>query len=97
MPKLVALGIRNTEEFMAGAVRLALEEGKKIGAVAPRPGSDAICSANWIQYARADRKKGNTRAATSESRMNFNFNPPPDVTTLDNLWTSSATPSLARR
>ena len=49
-----------TEEFMAGAVRLVLEEGKTIGAVARELDLTASSLANWVQHARADRTSGKT-------------------------------------
>jgi transposase len=58
-------GRRFTEEFMAGAVRLVLQEGMTIGAVA-RPGSDASSLANWVRHAQADRTKGRTGLRTAE-------------------------------
>jgi transposase len=49
-----------TEEFMAGAVRLVLDEGKTIGAVARELDLTPSSLANWVRYARADRTHGKT-------------------------------------
>jgi transposase len=55
-----------TEEFMAGAVRLVLDEGKTIGAVARELDLTASSLANWVKYARADRTRGKTGLTTAE-------------------------------
>jgi len=55
-----------TEEFMAGAVRLVLEEGKTIGAVARELDLTASSLANWVKHARADRTSGKTGLTTAE-------------------------------
>src|SRR3990167_3227068 len=55
-----------TEEFMAGAVRLVLDEGKTIGAVARELDLTPSSLANWVRYARADRTKGKTGLTTEE-------------------------------
>ena len=55
-----------TEEFRAGAVRLVLDEGKTIGAVARELDLTASSLANWVKYARADRTSGKTGLTTAE-------------------------------
>ena len=47
-----------TEEFKAGAVRLVLEEGKSVGAVARELDLTASSLSLWVQHARAERTKG---------------------------------------
>jgi transposase len=56
-----------SEEFMAGAVRLVLDEGKTIGAVARELDLTPSSLANWVRHAQADRTKGRT-GLTSEER-----------------------------
>lgn len=53
---------RFSDEFMAGAVRLVLDEGKTIGAVARELDLTPSSLANWVRYARADRTRGQDRA-----------------------------------
>lgn len=55
-----------SEEFKAGAVRLVLDEGRSIGAVAREMDLTASSLASWVQQARADRTKGRTRLTTEE-------------------------------
>ena len=50
----------------AGAVRLVLDEGKTVGAVGPRSGSDRVGAAPVGPHARADRTKGKTGLTTAE-------------------------------
>ena len=57
---------RFTEEFKQQAVRLVLEEGKSIGAVARELDLVASALGQWVQYARADRTKGRTGLTTAE-------------------------------
>src|SRR5947208_6697896 len=47
-----------TDEFMAGAVRLVLDEGKTIGAVARELDLTASALAHWVKHARAERTQG---------------------------------------
>ena len=47
-----------TEEFKAGAVRLVLDEGKTVGAVARELDLTASALSLWVRQARADRTKG---------------------------------------
>src|SRR5438309_4960417 len=56
-----------SEEFRAGAVRLVLDEGKTIGAVARELDLTPSSLANWVRHAQADRTKGRT-GLTSEER-----------------------------
>src|SRR5712691_4898840 len=55
-----------TEEFMAGAVRLVLDEGKRVGAVARELDLTPSSLANWVRHAQADRTKGRTGLTTAE-------------------------------
>ena len=55
-----------TEEFMAGAVRLVLDEGKTIGAVARELDLTPSSLRNWVRHAQADRTKGRTGLTTEE-------------------------------
>jgi transposase len=49
---------RFTEEFKAGAVRLVLEEGKTVGAIARELDLTASALAGWVRQAHAERTKG---------------------------------------
>ena len=55
-----------TEEFRTGAVRLVIDEGKTVGAVARELGLTPSALATWVQQARADRTKGKTGLTTEE-------------------------------
>ena len=55
-----------TDEFMAGAVRLVLDEGKTIGAVARDLDLTPSSLANWVRHAQADRTQGKTGLTTEE-------------------------------
>ena len=55
-----------SDEFMAGAVRLVLDEGKTVGAVARELDLTPSSLGNWVKQARADRTKGNTGLTTEE-------------------------------
>jgi len=46
------------DEFMAGAVRLVLDEGKTVGAVARELDLTPSSLGNWVRHARAERTKG---------------------------------------
>ena len=48
------------------AVRLVLDEGKTIGAVARELDLTPSSLANWVRHARADRTKGRTGLTTEE-------------------------------
>mgnify|MGYP003577777854 CR=1 FL=1 len=47
-----------SEEFKEGAVRLVLDEGKTIGAVARELDLTASALAGWVKLARAERTRG---------------------------------------
>ena len=47
---------------MVGAVRLVLDEGKTIGAVARELDLTPSALGNWVRQARADRSQGKTKA-----------------------------------
>ena len=55
-----------TEEFMAGAVRLVLDDGKTVGAVARELDLTPSSLANWVRQAHADRTRGRTGLTTAE-------------------------------
>ena len=55
-----------TEEFVVGAVRLVLDEGKTVGAVARELDLTPSSLANWVRHARADRSQGKTGLTTEE-------------------------------
>ncbi len=55
-----------SDEFKAGAIRLVLDEGRSIGAVARELDLTASALASWVQQARADRTKGRTGLTTEE-------------------------------
>ena len=54
------------EEFQSQAVRLVLEEGKSVGAVARDLDLTASSLRNWVRRARADRTHGKTGLTTAE-------------------------------
>jgi transposase len=47
-----------SDEFKEGAVRLVLDEGKTVGAVARELDLTASALSQWVQHARAERTKG---------------------------------------
>ena len=47
-----------SDEFKEGAVRLVLDEGKTVGAVARELDLTASALGGWVRQARADRTKG---------------------------------------
>ena len=49
---------RFTEEFKSGAVRLVLDEGKSVGAVARELDLTASALGLWVRQARAEQTKG---------------------------------------
>ena len=55
-----------TEEYKTGAVRLVLDEGKTVAAVARDLGLTESSLRNWVEHARADRTKGKTGLTTAE-------------------------------
>jgi transposase len=57
---------RFSEEFKAGAVRLVLDEGKTVGAVARELDLTASALSQWVRHAQADRTQGKTGLTTAE-------------------------------
>ena len=55
-----------TDEFKAGAVRLVLEEGKRVAEVARDLGLTPSTLRVWVVQARADRTGGKTGLTTDE-------------------------------
>ena len=55
-----------TDEFKVGAVRLVLDEGKTIAAVARDLDIHSSVVGSWVERARADRSKGKTGLTTAE-------------------------------
>ncbi|HEX7930627.1 MAG TPA: IS3 family transposase [Sphingomicrobium sp.] len=55
-----------TDEFRAGAVRLVLDEGKTMGAVARELDLTPSALSVWVRQAQADRTKGRTGLTTEE-------------------------------
>ena len=55
-----------TEEFRTGAVRLVIDEGKTVGAVARELDLTPSALATWVRQARADRSQGKTGLTTAE-------------------------------
>ena len=55
-----------TDDFMASAVRLVLDEGKAVGAVARDLDLTPSSLGNWVRHARADRTHGKTGLTTEE-------------------------------
>ena len=55
-----------TDEFKASAVRLVLDEGKTVGAVARDLDLTETALREWVKRARADRTHGRTGLTTSE-------------------------------
>ncbi len=55
-----------TEEFRAGAVRLVVDEGKTVGAVARELDLTPSSLATWVSHARADRSQGKTGLTSAE-------------------------------
>lgn len=47
-----------TEEFKAGAIRLVLDEGRTVGAVARELDLTASALRQWVEHARAEQTKG---------------------------------------
>ena len=70
MSKMEAKGRRAkrqfTDEFKAGAVRLVLEEGKRVAEVARDLGLTPSTLRVWVERARADRTSGKTGLTTDE-------------------------------
>ncbi len=55
-----------SDEFIVGAVRLVLDEGKTVGAVARELDLTPSALAGWVRQARADRTQGKTGLTTEE-------------------------------
>jgi transposase len=55
-----------TDEFKAGAVRLVLDEGKKVVEVARDLDLTVSALRTWVERARADRTNGKTGLTTAE-------------------------------
>jgi transposase len=55
-----------TEDYKTGAIRLVLDEGKTVAAVARDLGLTESSLRNWVEHARADRTKGRTGLTTAE-------------------------------
>src|SRR4051795_883938 len=55
-----------TDEFKASAVRLVLDEGKTVGAVARDLDLTETALREWVKRARADRTHGRTGLTTAE-------------------------------
>ena len=55
-----------TQEFRTGAVRLVVDEGKTVGAVARELDLTPSSLAAWVHHARADRSHGKTGLTTAE-------------------------------
>jgi transposase len=55
-----------TDEFKAGAVRLVLDEGKRVAEVARDLGLTPSSLSTWVERARADRSGGKTGLTTEE-------------------------------
>ena len=57
---------RFTDEFKGGAVRLVLDEDKKVAQVARDLDLTPSALSGWVKQARADRSKGKTGVTTEE-------------------------------
>jgi transposase len=55
-----------TDDYKTGAVRLVLDEGKTVAAVARDLGLTESSLRNWVEHTRADRTKGKTGLMTVE-------------------------------
>ena len=55
-----------TDEFKAGAVRLVLDEGRTVGAVARELDLTETAFRHWVEQARADRSAGKTGVTSAE-------------------------------
>ena len=55
-----------TDEFKAGVVRLVLDDGKTVGAVARDMDLTETAVSEWVKRARADRTHGRTGLTTAE-------------------------------
>ena len=57
---------RFTDDFKQQAIRLVLDEGKSVSAVARELDLVASALRNWVKRAQADRSKGRTGLTTAE-------------------------------
>ena len=57
---------RFSEEFKQQAVRLVVDEGKSVGAVARELDLVASALGQWVKHAQADRSKGRSGLTTAE-------------------------------
>ena len=57
---------RFSEEFKAGAVRLVVDEGKSVGAVARELDLTASALSLWVKHAQAERTKGKSGLVKEE-------------------------------
>ena len=55
-----------TDEFKAGAVRLVLDEGRPVAAVARELDLTETAFRHWVEQARADRTDGKTGVTSAE-------------------------------
>ena len=55
-----------TDEFKAGAVRLVLDEGRTVGAVARELDLTETAFRHWVEQARADQTHGKTGVTSTE-------------------------------
>jgi transposase len=55
-----------SDEFRAGAVRLVVDEGKTVGAVARELDLTPSALGQWVRHTRADQTKGRTGLTTEE-------------------------------
>ena len=55
-----------TDEFKAGAIRLVLDDGKTVGAVARDLDLTPSALADWVRKAQGDRSKGRTGLTSVE-------------------------------
>lgn len=55
-----------TDELRAGALRLALDEGKTVSQVARDRDLTASALSTWVKHARGDRSKGRTGLTTAD-------------------------------
>jgi transposase len=58
-----------TAEFKAGAVRLVLDEGKRVSEVSRDLDLTESALRGWVERARADRGKGKPGVLTTEERV----------------------------
>jgi transposase len=65
-PRAMRARRQYTDEFRAGAVRLVLEEGKKVADVARDLDLTPSALGLWVRHARADRTGGKTGITTDE-------------------------------